>query len=151
MLSLILNHIKENDMKALIVGMVVALLFTAVLWGCAETATTSERWYTPEQVAAGKPLYAKYCAGCHGEQGQGGLNWDRPKADGSYPPQPLNGSGHSWHHSLSSQETTIAQGGTHPGATMPGFADVVDKQERLAIIAAFQDFWDDKTYAGWLR
>ncbi len=121
------------------------------IWGCAQPRDPSERWYTAEQVTAGKPLFASYCAGCHGDRGQGGKNWERPQADGSYPPQPLNGSGHSWHHSLVSLEKTIARGGTHPGATMPGFADVVDKQQRLAIIAAFQDLWGDKIYAGWLR
>ena len=31
---------------------------------------------------------------------------------------------------------------------MPGFEDLVDKQERLAIIATFQDFWDDKANVG---
>jgi len=129
------------------------ILLTALafaLWGCARPQPTSERWFTQEQVAIGKPLYAAYCAGCHGDQGQGGKNWDRPKKDGSYPPQPLNGSGHSWHHPLASLEKTIAQGGTHPGATMPGFAQVLNKSQRMAVIAAFQSFWSNQTYADWL-
>ena len=138
-------------MKRLRKDIILIISVSTALWGCAKVTTTSERWYTPEQVATGKPLYAKHCAGCHGEKGRGGPKWDRPKADGSYPPQPLNGSGHSWHHSLSSHEKTIAQGGTHPGATMPGFSNVLNRQERLAIIAAFQNFWDDQTYAGWLQ
>ena len=130
---------------------VLAVLTLAVgLCGCTRPQPTSERWYTQEQVALGKPLYATYCAGCHGDEGQGGANWDRPKADGGYPPQPLNGSGHSWHHSLASLEETIAQGGTHPGATMPGFAQVLNKEQRQAVIAAFQSFWSDQTYADWL-
>jgi mono/diheme cytochrome c family protein len=130
---------------------VLLALSVGVVFGCAISNKVPERWYSQEQVAIGKPLYAEYCAGCHGDNGQGGENWDRPNKDGSYPPQPLNGSGHSWHHSRTSIEKTIAQGGTHPGATMPGFADSLDKQQRQAVIAAFQDFWDDKTYSGWLR
>lgn len=137
-------------MKARVIVIVSALVVVVGFWGCVPPPPTSERWFTPEQVAAGKPLYATYCAGCHGDQGQGGANWDRPKADGSYPPQPLNGSGHSWHHSLASLEKTIAQGGTHPGATMPGFAEVLNKQQRLEVIAAFQSFWSDQIYANWL-
>lgn len=130
---------------------VLAVLTVAIGFpGCVRQQLTSDRWYTQEQVALGKPLYATYCAGCHGDQGQGGANWDRPQADGSYPPQPLNGSGHSWHHSLTSLEETIAQGGTHPGATMPGFASVLNEQQRLAVIAAFQSLWNDQTYANWL-
>ncbi len=129
---------------------VVLLLVIVGIWGCAPPQPTSERWYTPQQVADGKLLFASHCAGCHGDQGQGGSDWDRPKADGSYPPQPLNGSGHSWHHTLSSLEKTLAQGGTHPGATMPGFAEVTTKPQRLAIIAAFQDLWGDLIYSKWL-
>ena len=130
---------------------VLLALSVGFVFGCATSNKVPERWYSQDQVAIGKPLYAEYCAGCHGDNGQGGVNWDRPNKDGSYPPQPLNGSGHSWHHSRTSIEKTIAQGGTHPGATMPGFADSLDKQRRQAVIAAFQDFWDDKTYSGWLR
>lgn len=126
------------------------LVVVSAYAGCALPPAVSVRWYMPEQVAQGQPLYAKYCAGCHGERGQGGANWDRPNADGSYPPQPLDGSGHSWHHSLSSLETTIAEGGTHQGATMPGFSGVLNKGQRLAVVAAFQSFWSDEIYAGWL-
>ncbi len=130
---------------------VLLVLSVGFVFGCVSSNIVSERWYSQEQVATGKPLYAEYCAGCHGDNGQGGENWDRPNNDGSYPPQPLNGSGHSWHHSRVSIEKTITQGGTHPGATMPGFADILDKQQRQAVIAAFQDFWNDKTYSGWLQ
>jgi mono/diheme cytochrome c family protein len=137
-----MKEMSKNVLLALSVG---------VVFGCATSNKVPERWYSQEQVAIGKPLYAEYCADCHGDSGQGGENWDRPNKDGSYPPQPLNGSGHSWHHSRTSIEKTIAQGGTHPGATMPGFADSLDKQQRQAVIAVFQDFWDDKTYSGWLR
>lgn len=137
-------------MKKRMMVVVLALAVALGIWGCAPPQPTSERWFSPEQVAAGQPLYATYCAGCHGDRGQGGANWERPNADGSYPPQPLNGSGHSWHHSLDSLEETIAQGGTHPGATMPGFAAELTKPQRLAVIAAFQSFWSDQTYADWL-
>jgi len=109
------------------------------------------RWYTAELISKGKPLYAKYCAGCHGEGGQGAPNWQKALPNGSYPAQPLNGSGHSWHHPLSQLEKTINKGGTHPGATMPGFENMLDSQQRLAVIAAFQSFWSDGIYQSWLR
>ena len=113
------------------------------------TAKTS-RWYTSDQVSIGMPLYATHCAGCHGENGEGAPNSGTPLSNGSYPPQPLNGSGHSWHHSLSNLKETIEMGGRHPGATMPGFAEELNSKERKAVIAAFQSFWNDRTYKGWL-
>jgi len=109
------------------------------------------RWYTADLVSQGKPLYVKYCADCHGEGGQGGPNWRKPLPNGSYPAQPLNGSGHSWHHPLSQLDKTISLGGTHPGAAMPGFGNILDRQQRLAVIAAFQSFWSDGIYQNWLH
>lgn len=120
----------------------------ASLFGCSDSSPV-ERWYTHDQVAMGKPLYMKYCAGCHGDSGQGAQNWDQPNKDGSYPPQPLNGSGHSWHHSLSWLENKVAKGKTYPGTVMPGFANVLDQEQRKAVIAAFQDFWNDRVYVAW--
>ena len=123
----------------------------ALVMACSMKPALISRWYTPEQVTIGQPLYATYCAGCHGEKGEGAPNSDAPLPNGSYPPQPLNGSGHSWHHSLSDLEKTIELGGSHPGATMPGFAKALNHEQRMAVIAAFQNLWEDRTYSGWIR
>ena len=57
------------------------------------------RWYTHEQVSRGKPLFAQHCAVCHGEWGQGlAEDWRKTDASGHYPPPPLNGTAHTWHH-----------------------------------------------------
>jgi len=137
-------------MKRIIWVTLLSISIAVLVSSCGKPIMSSARWYTPEQVATGKPLYAKYCAGCHGENGQGGANWETALPNGSYPPQPLNESGHAWHHSLAQLEETIADGGKHPGATMPGFSGVLNKDERLAVISAFQSFWGDRTYSGWL-
>ncbi len=137
-------------MKTHILVTLLSLTVAFLVVSCSGTSLKTSRWYASEQVAMGKPLYATYCAGCHGTNGGGASNWSTPLPSGSYPPQPLNGSGHSWHHSLSQLKGTIANGGTHPGATMPGFADSLSDEEQKAVIAAFQSFWDDKTYKGWL-
>lgn len=136
----------QKVIQAILLSISVAIIVSA----CGKPLVDFSRWYTPEQVATGKPLYAKYCAGCHGERGQGGPDWQTALPNGSFPPQPLNGSGHAWHHSLSQLEQTIANGGKHPGATMPGFSNVLSHQERLAVISAFQSFWGDTTYSRWL-
>lgn len=129
---------------------VVLFSFLLLVAACTKTPTQTSRWYTQDQVDIGKPLYDMHCAGCHGENGEGAPNSDKPLPNGSYPPQPLNGSGHSWHHSLSNLTETIEKGGRHPGATMPAFGEVLDYEQRKAVVAAFQNFWNDRTYRGWL-
>jgi mono/diheme cytochrome c family protein len=140
-----------EKMKNLCLVMTLSLFLTSLIIGCSALAITTTRWYTPEQVSMGTPLYASHCAGCHGVNGEGAPNSHTPLQNGSYPPQPLNGSGHSWHHSLSNLEETIEKGGRHSGATMPGFAELLNQRERTAVIAAFQSFWDDRTYEEWLE
>ena len=133
-------------LSLLFLNISVALLMSS----CAQPAVDSARWYSPEQVASGTPLFEQHCSGCHGDSAQGDSNWQTARPDGSYPPPPLNGSGHAWHHPLTQLDATIANGGTHPGASMPGFAQLLNKPERLTVIAAFQSYWDAPTYRGWL-
>jgi mono/diheme cytochrome c family protein len=137
-------------MKLSRLSMLLSTVPVALIISCSTTSTKISRWYTPAQVSVGKPLYATHCAGCHGENGEGAPNSDTPLPDGSYPPQPLNGTGHSWHHSLTNLRETIEMGGRHPGATMPRFAEVLNPDERKAVIAAFQNFWNNRIYNGWL-
>ena len=110
-------------------------------------ARATERWFKPEHALAGQPLYLAHCAVCHGLQGQGAPDWPRPNADGSYPPPPLNGSGHAWHHPLKALYATIA----HGQGKMPGWAGTLQPGEVLAIIAWFQSWWPDEIYAAWQR
>ena len=94
------------------------------LGACAEDvaneAPVSGRWYTPSQVMAGAPLYQEHCAGCHGADGSATAEWRTPDANGIYPPPPLDGSAHTWHHPLVLLEQTIVDGGAKFGGVMPG-------------------------------
>jgi len=52
------------------------------------------------QIQLGSQLYATNCASCHGEQLQGNPKWNiTTDEDGDNLPPPLNGTGHTWHHS----------------------------------------------------
>lgn len=128
-----------------------------VLTGCGQQQagemaqqTPAERWYTRAQVDRGAPLFRENCAVCHGEEAQGlAEDWRQPLPDGSYPPPPLNGSAHAWHHPLRLLQRTIELGGAPVGGRMPAFGGKLDHDEQLAIIAWFQDKWSDEIYAVW--
>lgn len=134
----------------------VILLITAlVVVGCGngtpETEAVTGRWYAAVHVEEGAELFQIHCASCHGSQAEGTTEWRTPDANGNYPPPPLNGSAHAWHHPKTVLLQTIAQGGVPLGGVMPGFAEILTEEEALATIAFFQNQWPDETYARWLE
>ena len=108
------------------------------------------RWYSVEQVQTGNKVFQDHCAHCHGAQAQGvTADWRARLEDGSFPPPPLNGSAHAWHHPLSMLLQVINQGGVSLGGQMPAFANRILDTEKLAAIAYFQSFWNDDIYENW--
>ncbi|MEQ8955570.1 MAG: cytochrome c [Gammaproteobacteria bacterium] len=114
--------------------------------------TAGSRWYGPHQVDAGQSVFQQHCSECHGDQAQGlADDWRERLDDGTFPPPPLNGSAHAWHHPLSVLMQVINQGGIPLGGRMPAFSGVLDEQQKLAAIAYFQQFWSDEIYQQWER
>ena len=110
------------------------------------------RWYTQNQVDKGRIVYNKTCLVCHGTNAQGlTQNWKIPLADGAYPPPPLSGSAHTWHHPLRLLKRTINKGGIPLGGKMPAFENILNEQEKSSVIAYFQDLWSDEIYNAWLK
>lgn len=110
------------------------------------------KWYSQSQLELGKKVFSRTCASCHGDQGQGlAEDWRKPLDDGSYPPPPLNGSAHTWHHPMSILIRTINQGGIPLGGKMPAFGDTLSDVEKTAVIAYFQDWWPEEIYQGWIE
>ena len=107
------------------------------------------RWYTAAQLDSGETLYQSFCAACHAADGSATEEWRTPDADGNYPPPPLNGTAHTWHHPLEVLDNTIANGGIAFGGVMPGFADALSSDDRMDIIAWFQSLWPDDIYERW--
>jgi len=120
-------------------------LFTT---GNAVSEETGERWYTKAQVNRGKSLFTLHCAECHGENGESSL-WKKPGPDGLYPPPPLNGMGHTWHHQLPLLRRIIREGGTKTGGRMPAFNAQLSSDEVDSLIAGFQSFWSEDVYRKW--
>jgi mono/diheme cytochrome c family protein len=113
------------------------------------SAPTPPRWYRAEQVASGERLFQVHCAECHGANAEGTASWREAGPDGKYPPPPLNGTAHAWHHPLSILRRTVQVGGVPLGGAMPGFGDKLNEQEIDAILAWVQSHWSDKIYAMW--
>ncbi len=113
------------------------------------TAAGSQRWYSEDQLRLGEQVFQQHCASCHGKQAEGTADWREAGPDGKYPPPPLNGTAHAWHHSLKVLMRQIRMGGKPLGGTMPGFAGKLSDEEMLAAIAWFQSKWPERIYAIW--
>ena len=120
-----------------------------VLAGFQAVAAEPERWYSREQVAQGERLFGQNCAACHGLNAEATPNWKQADANGNYPPPPLNGSAHAWHHDLDLLRRMIRRGGASLGGQMPGFEDRLSAAEIDSVIAFFQSKWPDEIYERW--
>lgn len=107
------------------------------------------RWYSSGQVGAGAALYAENCASCHMPDAEGSADWKTRDAEGRFPPPPLNGTAHAWHHPLDILRQTVRRGGAPVGGSMPAFGDKLSASETDAILAWVQSHWSDKIYAIW--
>ncbi len=112
-------------------------------------AAEKELWYSKQQVSQGEQLFSQNCAACHGENAEATPNWKKTDANGNYPPPPLNGTAHAWHHDLDLLRRTIREGGAKLGGQMPAFEGVLSTEEIDSVIAFFQSKWPDDLYQRW--
>ncbi len=119
----------------------------------ANTLTNIAQSTPANPVAQGKILFATNCAGCHGVNGEGQPNWHVRNADGSFPAPPLNGEGHTWHHSDGLLYRIVRDGGAElalPGykSLMPSFSEILTHQEIVAVLTYVKSLWEGKTSRG---
>lgn len=115
----------------------------------AQAVAAPARWYTQENVSNGGPLFAEHCAACHGTAGEGTSTWRQRDTDGKFPPPPLNGTAHAWHHPFHVLGGQIKSGAPGGQGNMPPFGDRLSDDEIVDVIAWFQDQWPDEIYAQW--
>ena len=154
----LMNNEKLNYRKRLI-KVFRAMFFYGLIFGlfaCSEdhekpvdVMKIEARWYDAQQVALGRGVYAQNCISCHLESAKGTLDWRKSLEDGSYPPPPLNGTAHAWHHSIGVLLTAINDGGVPNGGTMPAFRNSLSHEQKLAVIAYIQSFWSEDIYSKW--
>ncbi len=109
----------------------------------------TERWFNQDIVDYGDSLFQQNCAVCHGVNAEGTKEWKKTDENGNYPPPPLDGSAHAWHHSIPQLVRSIKEGGIKLGGVMPAFGDKLSNEEVLAMIAFFQSKWSDEVYKVW--
>jgi len=102
-----------------------------------------------ERIARGAELFRRHCAVCHGAGAEGVPDWRVRNADGTFPPPPLNGTGHAWHHPWADLKHTIQYGTAALGGNMPPWQGVLSEQEAEDVILWFQSLWSDEVYEAW--
>lgn len=115
----------------------------------AQTPAVAE--FDAETVGAGRTLFRKNCAVCHGWNAEGiTADWQSRDADGKYPPPPLNGTAHTWHHPTSILTRIINDGTAAMGGTMPAWRDKLSAEEIAAILHWITSLWPDEIYETWV-
>ncbi|MFC1603338.1 c-type cytochrome [Pseudomonadota bacterium] len=137
--------------KTTLIFIILLSQLTTSLVNTAWAENPKQRWYTNSQVTQGKALYSMHCAECHGNDAEATPDWRKSDKDGSYPPPPLNGSAHAWHHPLAHLRLTIRFGGARYDGKMPPFDDKLSADQIDSIIAWFQSLWPDEAYSRWLE
>ena len=105
----------------------------------------------PARIAAGRAVYDRHCASCHGAQLEGEPNWREKKPTGRMPAPPHDATGHTWHHP-DAVLVGITKFGLVPGkyappgyeSDMPGFGGALSDEEILAVVAYIKSTWPDE-------
>ena len=115
-------------------------IFTIILLvGCSPEEKNSN---IDSMASLGESVFNKNCVSCHGVKGQGlATDWKVKDANGNYPPPPLNGTAHTWHHSPEQLLYTINKGGTEMGGQMPAFERRLTEEEKWALIDYMYSLW----------
>ena len=103
------------------------------------------------QITRGGNIFNNNCATCHGNAGQGAVNWQKKGTDGKPQAPPLNGTGHAWHHPYVQLKRTIKQGTKNIGGSMPAWNEKLSEQDIDDVIAWFMSKWPDELYLAWYK
>ena len=102
-----------------------------------------------KEFTFGQRLFLKNCAACHGRDGEGAKGWRKPDKDGKNLAPPLNGTGHTWHHSTKALTNVIRNGTAKIGGNMPAWKDKLSNKEIKLILVWVKAQWPDELYTAW--
>ena len=137
-------------------------IFNRTIKGCMtimETLTNGYLLKTPvdyhirhgtQKDKNGKILYNQYCASCHQPNLAGAANWQGLDEDGHRKAPPLNGTGHTWHHTDELLHRMIEYGfakqiKNYEGKMM-GFGDKITDEGIDNILSYIKFYWKDDIY-----
>ena len=131
----------------------LAIITLASACGSDDGSDTRSVADSADPVERGERIFGTYCASCHGDTGEGQPHWNITKSDGTLPPPPLNGSGHTWHHGDGTLYKQVKFGGGYldlPGfkSGMPAFDETLSHQEIVDVLAYVKSLWADQTIRG---
>lgn len=146
-----MNNLIHPSIAAIL--LITLTLAAAALLACSSPSETGAPAAEDPSPPSGRTLFVTNCAGCHGAVGEGQPNWHVRNADGSLPAPPLNGDGHTWHHSDGLLYRIVRDGGAElavPGfkSVMPAFSETLTHQEIVAVLTYVKSLWTDKTSRG---
>ncbi|MDP1558433.1 MAG: cytochrome c [Nitrosomonas sp.] len=142
------------------------LLITGMVFGCGEAASPVKnsvqslfgnkearvvRNLDAAQIERGEVVYLANCVNCHGQNGEATPDWRKTGEDGRYPPPPLNGTAHAWHHSTEVLKKTILKGGPPEFGSMPAWEGILTEQQVDDVIVWIKSLWPDEIYDVWYR
>lgn len=109
---------------------------------------TVEKKLDLQKVKQGEKVYQTHCAVCHGAKAVGTKDWRKADAHGKYPPPPLNGTAHAWHHPTEVLKEVILDGSIGDG-NMPSWRGKLTEQEVDNVILWMQSLWPAEIYSTW--
>lgn len=158
-----LSHFHNLTARTSHTGIALALfiLTSLVVLACSSSSGGSVAAPVPTEPAAatartGEDIFATTCVACHQAGGVGQPNWHIPNAEGVLPAPPLNGDGHTWHHSDGFLYRYVKNGGkmletpSLPDfkSGMPAFGEQLSHEEIVAVLTYVKSLWGDKTSRG---
>ena len=128
-------------------GVLVACALAVAACDRGSTAPAALRPDDPQVVAAGKALYERHCAACHGSNLEGQPRWRERDAAGRLPAPPHDASGHTWHHPddllfrITKLGIAKASNLKDYDSAMPAFEGVMSDQEIVAVLSWIKAQW----------
>ena len=142
-------------MKKLLILLIIIVLLIGSYFLLFQSKHTQEEVNTTnttlEEVSAklelGKALYYTHCASCHGNNLQGQPKWKTSlDEDGHNYAPPLNGTGHTWHHSEEQLYNIIRYGLTFYNQNYKGKMkgnDQLSDGDVLSILEYIKSVWPE--------
>ncbi len=142
-------------LAALILASFAALACSTSSSGGSDTTPQATEPAAPD-ARAGEQIFTTTCVACHQAGGVGQPDWHIPNEQGILPAPPLNGDGHTWHHSDGFLYRYVKNGGkmletpSLPDfkSGMPAFGEQLSHEEIVSVLTYVKSLWGDKTSRG---